>query len=118
MNIEEVRDFALSLSHVTEDFFADSWLSFRIGGKWFLLIQLDAPEPRIAVKLPPRVGETLREEISGVCPAYHLNKKHWNDLYIEQLDKDFICKHILMSYNLVFNSLPKDVKQKVEINLT
>ena len=56
MNIEEVRDYALSLGNVTEELFAENWISFRIAGKWFLLIQLDAPEPRIAVKLPPEVG--------------------------------------------------------------
>ena len=49
MNIEEARIFALSLnSNVTEDLFADEWVSFRIGGKWFMLMQLDAPEPRVA----------------------------------------------------------------------
>lgn len=118
MNIEEIRDFALSLSNVTENLFADSWLTFRIGGKWFLLIQLDAPQPRIAVKLPPYVGERLREEVAGVHPAYHLNKKHWNDLYIEQLDKNFICDQILTSYHLILNNLPKTVKQKMKIGLT
>ena len=57
MNIEEVRQYALGLdAAVTEDEFAENWLSWRIGGKWFMLMQLDAPQPRVAVKLPPDVA--------------------------------------------------------------
>lgn len=115
MNIEEVRDYALSLGNVTEELFAENWISFRIAGKWFLLIQLDAPEPRIAVKLPPEVGLALREEFDGVRPAYHMNKKHWNDLYLDMLDDAFVREQILKSYNLVAAKLPKSIKQQLNV---
>ena len=63
MNLEDVREYALSLNNqVTEELFAEQWISWRIAGKWFLLMQLDAPEPRVAVKLPPDVGAALREQ--------------------------------------------------------
>ena len=105
MNVEEVRTYALSLSRqVTEDLFADEWISWRIGGKWFLLMQLDAPEPRVAVKLPPEVGLNLREQYNGVQPAYHMNKRHWNDLYLNQLPDGFVKEQIKASYNLVAQS--------------
>ena len=108
MNVEEVRAYALSLSpDVTEDLFADEWISWRIGGKWFLLMQLDAPEPRVAVKLPPETGLVLREQYSGVHPAYHMNKRHWNDLYLNRLPDGFVKEQIKVSYNLVVGSLPK-----------
>ena len=108
MNVEEVRTYALSLSpDVTEDLFADEWISWRIGGKWFMLMQLDAPEPRVAVKLPPEVGLNLREQYSGVQPAYHMNKRHWNDLYLNQLSGCFVKEQIKASYNLVVGNLPK-----------
>lgn len=113
MNIEDVRDYALSLPQVTEDMFAEEWLSFRIAGKWFLLIQLDAPEPRVAVKLPPEQGLNLRESYAGIYPAYHMNKKHWNDLYLEQLDDDIVRRLIQDSYQLVVSSLPKAVRGKL-----
>lgn len=108
MNVEEVRAYALSLSRqVTEDLFADEWISWRIGGKWFLLMQLDAPEPRVAVKLPPEVGLALREQYNGVQPAYHMNKRHWNDLYLNRLPDGFVKEQIKASYNLVVGKLPK-----------
>ncbi len=112
MNIEQVREYALSLSkHVTEDMFADPWISWRIAGKWFMLMQLDAPEPRIAVKLPPEVAIELRERHRGVRPAYHMNKKHWSDLYLQQLDDDFVKEQIKASFQLVVSRLPKSTRQ-------
>ena len=57
MNIEQAREYALSLdAKVEEVLFAGQWVSWRVGGKWFMLMQLDAPEPRVAVKLPPEMG--------------------------------------------------------------
>ena len=108
MNIEEVRNYALSLhENVTEDLFAEQWISWRIAGKWFLLMQLDAPEPRVAVKLLPAVGVALREQYDGVRPAYHMNKTHWSDLYLNLLDDDFIKAQIAASFQLVASKLPK-----------
>ena len=102
MNIEEVRSYALSLNEqVTEELFAEQWISWRIAGKWFLLMQLDAPEPRVAVKLPPATSITLREQYDGVRPAYHMNKTHWSDLYLHLLDDAFIKEQISASFHLV-----------------
>ncbi len=108
MDIEAVREYALSLHpEVTEELFAEEWISWRIAGKWFLLMQLDAPEPRVAVKLTPETAIELRERYDGVRPAYHMNKKHWSDLYLNELDESFIKEQIRSSYQLVVNRLPK-----------
>lgn len=114
MSIEDVRDYALTLGCVTEELFAENWISFRIAGKWFLLIQLDAPEPRVAVKLPPETGSALREEFAGVQPAYHMNKVHWNDLYLDMLEDGFVREQIRRSYDLVVGKLPKTVRRQIE----
>lgn len=108
MNIEEVREYALSMNEqVTERLFADQWLSWRIGGKWFLLTELDVPDPWVCVKLEPEVGERLREQYECVRPAYHMNKKHWSDLSLELLDDDFVKQQIKASYDLVVSKLLK-----------
>lgn len=108
MNIEDVREYTLSLNaDITEELFAEQWIVWRIGGKWFLLMQLDAPEPHIAVKLPPDVGMELREHYEGVRPAYHMNKTHWNDLYLDLLDDDLVKQQIKTSFDLVRGKLPK-----------
>ena len=116
MDIEEVREYALGLSHmVTEELFAEEWISWCIAGKWFLLMQLDAPEPRVAVKLPPEVGQELREKYEEVRPAYHMNKTHWSDLYLDALDEAFVKEQILASYQLVVSKLPKKVRAMLSL---
>lgn len=117
MNIEEVREFALGLHPlVTEDMFTEGWVSWRIGGKWFMLMQLDAPEPRVAVKLSPEVAIDLRERHDGVRPAYHMNKKHWIDLCLNELDDDFVKEQITASFHLVASHLPKHTLKLLSIN--
>jgi predicted DNA-binding protein (MmcQ/YjbR family) len=116
MDIEEARQFALALKGVKEALFGgENWISFGVEGKWFMLLQLDAPEPRVAVKLPPEVGAALREEYEGVRPAYHMNKQHWNDLYLELLDGRMVRKCIEDSYRLVVSKLSKRVREKYDI---
>lgn len=115
MDIVEVREFALSLDGVTEELFAENWISFSVHAKWFLLMQLDPPEPRVAVKLPPAEGLSLREQYDGVRAAYHMNKTHWNDLYLLLLDDSFIKQQILHSYNLVVSRLPKSVRDTLKL---
>lgn len=113
MNIEEVRAYALSLSCTTEDLFAENWISFRVMGKWFMLLQLDAPEPRVAIKLPPEEGQMLREHYEGVTAAYHMNKIHWNDLYLQKLSDEFIKELIKNSYDTVVKRLPKALREQI-----
>lgn len=112
MNIEEVRIFALSLCGVAENLFAENWISFCVEGKWFLLIQLDAPHTRVAVKLQPDEAIMLRERYNGIRPAYHMNKTHWNDLYLNELDTDLVKRLIITSYTLVVKKLPKKLQCK------
>ena len=114
MNIEQVREFALGIHpKVTEELFAENWISWRVFGKWFLLMQLDAPEPRVAVKLPPDVGAELRVQYDGVCPAYHMNKTHWNDLYLNELLDGFVREQIMASYNLIVSKLTKTQQKEL-----
>lgn len=120
MNIEQVRDYALSLPGVTEDqAFGDDILNFRVEGKIFVCLWLgggkyDRKEygPRIALKLLPERNVELREQFSAVTPAYHWNKTHWSDVYYEQLDDEWVEQWIKESYRLIISKLPKAVRGK------
>ncbi len=115
MNIEDVRNHALSLPGCKEDMpYGPDWLIFRIEGKIFLHIWLEAPEPTCAVKLPPETGQALKQHYDGVRPAYHLNKTHWNDIYLEQIDETLIKQWIEQSYELVVSNLPKKLRAPYE----
>ena len=114
MNIEQVRAYALALPGTTEDMpYGPDCVVFRIEGKIYLHIALESSEPRCAVKLDPAVGAELREREDGVRPAYHMNKVHWNDLYLNSLSDGMVTKLIHQSYNLVISNLPKHIRIKL-----
>ena len=130
MNIEQVREFTLSLLGVTEDQpFGDDNITFRLEGKIFMCLWLGGGiqdmkrsasslcyaknlEPRFALKLAPERNEELRSLFSAVTPAYHWNKKHWSDVYYEQLDDSQVMDWIKESYHLVASKLPKSLLHK------
>ena len=115
MNIENVRDYALTLRGATEDMpYGPDWLVFRIGGKIFLHIWLESPEPTCAVKLAPEQGQQLRERYEGVRPAYHLNKTHWNDVCLDMMGDEQVMQWIRQSYELVLSRLPKRLREEFE----
>ena len=122
MDIEQVRDYTLSLLGVTEDQpFGDDVITYRIEGKIFLCLSLCAgqndmreSEPRLALKLTPERNEELREQYSSVIPAWHWNKKHWSDVYYEQLEDDLVKAIIKESYDLVVSKLPKSIRIKYQ----
>jgi len=115
MNIEDVRAYALTMPGATEDMpYGPDWVIFRIEGKIFLHIWLESPEPTCAVKLEPELGQELREHNNGVRPAYHLNKVHWNDIYLNEIDESDVKQWIERSYLLVRSKLPKRLRAKYE----
>ena len=122
MDIEQVREFALSLLGVTEDQpFGDDVITYRIEGKIFLCLSLGAgqndmrdSEPRLALKLTPERNEELREQYSSVTPAWHGNNKHWSDVYLERSEAAIVQSIIKESYDLVVSKLPKSIRIKYQ----
>ncbi|NOZ46075.1 MAG: MmcQ/YjbR family DNA-binding protein [Chlorobi bacterium] len=116
MNIEEIRDYCLSKKGVTESFpFDEVTLVFKVMNKMFALVNLDG-DLRINLKCDPEKAIRLREKYSTVIPGYHMNKKHWNSVFIDgSINYDLIKTWIDHSYELIVNSLTK--KQKEELKL-
>jgi len=114
MNIEELRNYCLSLKHVEESFpFNESALVFKVKGKMFCLTNIDNYE-YINVKCKPEDAIELREKYNEVEPGYHMNKKHWNSIYMKgRISPDIIKEWILNSYNLAIATLPKNVRENL-----
>jgi predicted DNA-binding protein (MmcQ/YjbR family) len=116
MNVEEVRDFCLSLKNTTESFpFDDVSLVFKVENKMYLLLPLDDADANanVAVKCDPEQAEILRDHYAAVTAAYHFNKKYWNSIY---LDRDMpdgeIKKWIRHSYSEVVKTLPGKIREQ------
>ena len=87
MNIEDLREYCISLPEVEECFpFDEVTLVMKTGGKMFALIPLDEVETCISVKCNPELAIELRETYSCVEPAFHMNKTHWNTISVNNTD--------------------------------
>jgi predicted DNA-binding protein (MmcQ/YjbR family) len=120
MNIEEVRSYCLSLSHVEEYMpFGDGVLCFKVGGlelgKIFALLSLEPDRATMNLKASPERCLELREQYAQVVPGYHMNKKHWNTVYFEEgLSLKVIQSLIKESHTIVYESLPKKTRNLLE----
>lgn len=114
MDHETLRNFCLSLPHTTEGFpFDESSLVFKVHGKLFAILSLDAQPPRINLKNDPEINLALRDEHEGILPGYHMNKAHWNTVLVDQrLPWPLVQELISTSYNLIWQKLPKKLKQE------
>ena len=113
MNLEELRDYCLSLPHVTEDMpFGEDILVFRICNCIFVLTSLESVPLRVSLKCDPERAIELREEFPNkIVAGYHLNKKHWNTVLLESLPLTLIKEMIQLSYDQVLTKVPKKERE-------
>lgn len=115
MNIEELREYALSFKSTSEGFpFDETTLVFKVAGKMFLLTNLEE-SGRVNVKCRPELAEELRECYpQSVFPGYHMSKKHWNTVIMDsEVDDELLKEWIEESYHLVVATLPKKVQKEL-----
>ncbi len=115
MNIEELRDYCLSLKGVTEDFpFDETALVFKVAGKMFCLTDLE-DSFWVNLKNDPEKNIELREQFPAVKPGYHMSKKHWNTIEIDgSVPTDLLKQWINESYNLVIQGMTKKKQQELK----
>ena len=111
MNIEEIREYCMSKKFVTESFpFNNITLVFKVHNKMFALLNLD--NKSINLKCEPEKAINLREKFLFVLPGYHMNKKYWNTILIEEAGcRNLLTNWIDSSYDLVFSKLPKRIRE-------
>lgn len=116
MNIEEFRAYCLTKKGVTEEFpFDADTLVFKVMGKMFALAPLERLPSQANLKCDPERAEALRENFDGrILPGYHMHKKLWNTLYLNQLPSGLLRELIDHSYELVVEGLPKRLKADLE----
>lgn len=118
MNIEELRNFALSLPCTTEGFpFDEVTLAFKVCDKLFLLTSTDRQPLSVNLKCEPELAVELREQYSSVVPGYHMNKRLWNTIELNgELSDEEIKYWIRHSYTEVVKKLSKKLKEELAKN--
>ncbi len=114
MNIEDIRLFCLNKKGVTESFpFDDTTLVFKVVGKMFVLLNL-ADNQSINLKCNPGKAIELREHFLAVLPGYHMNKKLWNTVMLDDSILDsLLLQWIDDSYDLIVEKMPKKLRDEL-----
>lgn len=118
MTLDFFYEYLLSKKGVTEHFpFDQDALVFKVGNKMIALTSLSEWEkgsPSVNLKCNPDKAIWLRSEYGGILPGFHMNKKHWNTVLINDDVPDILIKQLINhSYELVFNSLPAKVRGEI-----
>jgi predicted DNA-binding protein (MmcQ/YjbR family) len=100
---DELRDWCLSMPGAIEDFpFAPGVSVFKVGGKMFALSMLGADPLTVSVKCDPVLAESLRNSYRSIVPGYHLNKRHWLTITLNDDAADGMVRDLVQdSYDLV-----------------
>ncbi len=111
MNIEEFREYCLALPHTTEDTaFGDEHLLLRVFGKIFACIDFERAD-YFVVKCHPGYATELRERYHEIEPAWHWNKKYWNQIHLSGTLSDELIKSMIRhSYSEVVKKLPRKTR--------
>ena len=103
MDVEQLREYCLMKPGAEETLpFGPDNIVFKVDGKMFMLLSLDAQPTQFNVKCDPDKAAELREEYACVLPGYHMNKKHWNTIVVDgSVSSKLLKEWIDHSYDLV-----------------
>ncbi|AGB84358.1 Uncharacterized protein conserved in bacteria [Serratia rubidaea] len=87
----------------------------KVGEVMFAMVWEIEGRPALAVKSSPEQAENLRELHPEIVPCEHLNKAHWNAVYLDGgLPDSQFYTLIDGSYQLVLSGLPEQVRQGLQ----
>jgi len=113
MNFETLDNCLLSKKGAAFDYpFDEKVRVYRIAKKMFALTSEDRPIS-VNLKCNPIYALELRSIYKGIIAGYHMNKKHWNTVIVEDNDVDEeLAKELIdHSYELVYKSLTKKQRE-------
>ena len=109
VNAEDLRAGCLAQAGAVEDFpFGPEHSVSKVAGKIFALSALDRTPLDVSVECEPEIAVDLRASHPAIRPGYHLNKRHWNTITLDDTLPDQLVRDLIEdSYDLVVSALPK-----------
>ena len=107
MTIDAVRALCRALPDVTEDVKWGADLCFSVGGKMFVVVNLEPPHQLAFKCTPESFGELV--ERPGIIPAPYMARNMWvqEEQLGEAIDRPELEALIRTSYALVVDKLPR-----------
>ncbi len=115
MDYLSLKNYFLTKKGSYEDYpFGPEPLILKVQSKMFGLLANKEGKLSISLKCDPFVAQNLRDQYVSVIPGYHMNKEHWNTVYMDgSIPNSEIFWMIDHSYELVFKNLTKEEKLKL-----
>jgi len=103
---------------VLENPFGPETAVFKVGGKIFALVALDAEE-YVTVKVEPDEGLALRAQYGFVREGYYMNKRHWITIDLgPNVPMPEVRELIESSHDLVVATLSKKLRTELGLAAT
>lgn len=114
MRLPELKAYALALPQTTVVKQWGECLVYKIGGKMFLILSLDAEIiDGVVFKCPPDEFDELTE-IDGIIQAPYCAKRHWVQVQdLAALSSAELNQRIRRSYDLVVEKLTKKLRAEL-----
>ena len=110
MNRGSIRNYCLSLPHVTGQVQWKIDLVFKIGGKMFAILVLEPRTTCLAFKCSAEDFEELIER-PGIIPAPYIARAKWVALEsFDAMTRKELEPRLKRSYELIFAKLPKKIQ--------
>ena len=107
MNVEQLRAYCMSFPEATENLQWGDDLCFKIRGKIFAIVGLNAVPQKVCFKCAPETFSELVER-DGIRPAPYVGRYKW--VLVDKLDAvaaDELKDLIRQSYEMVAANAPK-----------
>ena len=115
MRAAELKKICLDLPGAGEEFpFDDLNSVFKVAGKVFAISRLKGQPLRVSLKCDPDLAVKLRIQYPAITAGYHLNKKHWNTVVLDDSVSDQLVREMIEdSYDLVVSKLSKAQQERL-----
>jgi len=121
MDRSDVEGFLNNLNGSDRSYpFGPEALVYKVMHKMFALVayievQEQADQLRVSLKCDPVDAEVLVSEFDEIEPGYHLNKRHWITITVnDDLPEGLVLELAKKSYDLVVSNLIKKDREALE----
>ena len=114
--LDVLHALALDRPGATEDFpFGPEVMVFKVCGKMFGAVGWEESPLRLSLKCAPDRIESLREEYDAIGPPRYFDKRHWNQVTLDDtIDDDLLRELVDHSYDLIVGKLPRKLRAQLD----
>ncbi len=116
MDFEVLKRYLFNLPETRLEFpQGPDTLVFKIMGKAFAYVSWQSDPIFISIRCDPQKAVQLRNQYHGVMPGFHMNRTHWNSIYLnnEHVPDDLFLQWIDDAYHQTIAELPGFLRRRI-----